>query len=492
MATKQERFALFRAQMQQYLDQYEAVKVKECLTTFLKDKILDNLVDGLLAILDTKQKQMILPTVQSLIPSNYHDQFGKLVEAKTASTSLEGLSEEEMMLRILDDPSLVENHTDSNVIENDDDQSSQIDHRNDLCPVDIGQDKNGEISTFDIMIAMAEADLAIDPQEELEEAPRRLSVNDRRRMEMKRSFKMQQKGFRSGSFAMPSGTRSSSSSIDSHVTRVTTKDFGSSHLIVLPDYFCCATRKEACEYFEMVGRKPGTFLVREKDLRSGGSFRRRPGQRLPKKAWAISLVNKQQEIVNILVEKFDDKTPLKIGSHDILDATTVHDVLLQMVRSGEYQLKETPFQCHRWYHGPISRKEAEARLMSVPIDGRFLVRESTREDSVYIISLIFNGRCFHNKVIYEDKVFIAHAAPLIRHRTLVELVEYHSSSSNGMQTEADVQNWFLIQTCVRIALRRLDSSTPVKGLALGLWKMKAAIQIFESSSTSHFSQTVEI
>lgn len=43
-------------------------------------------------------------------------------------------------------------------------------------------------------------------------------------------------------------------------------------------------------------------------------------------------------------------------------------------------------------------QDAEALLLKSPIDGRFLVRESTREKDTWVISLCMEGKAFHNKV----------------------------------------------------------------------------------------------
>ncbi|EGD79728.1 hypothetical protein PTSG_10712 [Salpingoeca rosetta] len=472
MATKQEKFALFRAQTQQYLDQHDAVRVKGVLSTFLKDKALESMVDGLLQILDTDEKRRMLPTIQSLIPSKYHDDFDQLVatgmtkqqpqalddadDTPAAPSASSGLSDEEVARRILDNPSLVEGELDDEDGDGDDDDAEERAHGKsrfvrrtaatvdaDECPVDLGQE-DGEMSMFDLMITMAEADLKLDSvvdqeqEEDEEEQPRRrMSVNDMKRQQMKQSLRLTQRGFRSGSFAMrnPRTTSTSSTGSDTRAVPDEVRQVAFRAKSTLPDYFCLAnTRAEAAAYLRMAGTTPGLFLVREKDMRPGGSFKRKPGQRLPTKAWAVSFVNGGGEVCNILIERMSKRGALRIGGQDVPDCSTVHDVLLKMVRSQQYPLKATPFQCHRWYHGAISREEAEARLLSVPVDGRFLVRKSTREEDIFIISLTFGGRCYHNKIAYVDGAWIASAAPLLKHRSLVDLIAHHTDAPNGMQT----------------------------------------------------------
>eukprot|EP00043_Microstomoeca_roanoka_P010246 m.97452 g.97452 ORF g.97452 m.97452 type:complete len:458 (-) comp14829_c0_seq3:662-2035(-) len=439
MATKQEKFALFKAQTQQYLDQGEAEEVKGILAQFLKHKELTSMITNLLQVLDTPDKRKMLPTIQSLIPPKFHDDFDALVKEKSPtaqrrSLQLQGLSDEEMAMRILDDPSLaLEDMGESEV---DGYEQGEDEAEEDECPVDIGQDE-GEVSMFDLMIAMAEADLRLDTEEiddmEASVPERRLSANDLRRKQMKQSMRMKQGGFKSASFVVRPTQPNYDDEDRALPDEVLQTPLG--RKVDLPDYFCqAATRGEASKFLTMAGSKPGLFLVREKDMRPGGSFRRKPGQKLPSKAWAVSFVDKEGEIKNLLIEQESRGGPLKIGTQDMLDCTNVHQVLLKMKQSNSYDLKQTPFQCHRWYHGAISREEAESRLLTAPLDGRFLVRQSSREEDMYIISLIFDGRCFHNKVRYVDGAWIASAAPLIKHISLVDLVEHHSKAANGMQT----------------------------------------------------------
>jgi hypothetical protein len=106
-----------------------------------------------------------------------------------------------------------------------------------------------------------------------------------------------------------------------------------------------------------------------------------------------------------------------------------------MKNKAHYPFRETPFQCHRWYHGAVERpvslsplyelsvsslfvsivigchaivlivsrchsvaQEAEARLMAAPMNGRFLVRRKTGEDNSFVISLIVDTKIYHNLV----------------------------------------------------------------------------------------------
>ena len=52
-----------------------------------------------------------------------------------------------------------------------------------------------------------------------------------------------------------------------------------------------------------------------------------------------------------------------------------------------------------WYHGRISRVEAEEFLHSKGvIDGLFLVRDSLATTGEYALTLAHNGRCYHYRI----------------------------------------------------------------------------------------------
>ena len=56
-----------------------------------------------------------------------------------------------------------------------------------------------------------------------------------------------------------------------------------------------------------------------------------------------------------------------------------------------------------WFHGVLSRKEAEALLERYgKFDGLFLVRESVRENG-YVLSLCYNGQMTHYQICYEEQ-----------------------------------------------------------------------------------------
>jgi abelson tyrosine-protein kinase 1 len=55
---------------------------------------------------------------------------------------------------------------------------------------------------------------------------------------------------------------------------------------------------------------------------------------------------------------------------------------------------------HSWYHGKVSRNEAEC-LLSSGINGSFLVRESETSLGQFSISLRHDGRVYHYRISVE-------------------------------------------------------------------------------------------
>ncbi|CAD5234386.1 unnamed protein product [Bursaphelenchus xylophilus] len=85
---------------------------------------------------------------------------------------------------------------------------------------------------------------------------------------------------------------------------------------------------------------------------------------------------------------------------------------------------------HSWYHGKVSRNEAEF-LLSSGINGSFLVRESETSIGQYSISVRHEGRVYHYRINVDthDRLYITQDS---KFKTLSELVHHHSNSSSGL------------------------------------------------------------
>lgn len=87
---------------------------------------------------------------------------------------------------------------------------------------------------------------------------------------------------------------------------------------------------------------------------------------------------------------------------------------------------------HKWYHGTISRSEAE-QLLSSGINGSYLVRESESSPGQRTISLRYDGRVYHYhiKMDAERRFFVR---PECKFNTIAELVHHHSTTQDGLIT----------------------------------------------------------
>jgi len=97
-----------------------------------------------------------------------------------------------------------------------------------------------------------------------------------------------------------------------------------------------------------------------------------------------------------------------------------------------YVAKLDSLEKHSWYHGSVSRTEAEYRLSS-GINGSFLVRESESKPGQYSISLRYDGRVYHYRISSGDDgdYFIT---PDAKFTMLSTLVHHHSNHSDGLIT----------------------------------------------------------
>ncbi|XP_031554222.1 growth factor receptor-bound protein 2-like [Actinia tenebrosa] len=82
---------------------------------------------------------------------------------------------------------------------------------------------------------------------------------------------------------------------------------------------------------------------------------------------------------------------------------------------------------YNWYHGKISRKNAEHLLMKQKFDGAFLIRESESTPGDFSLSVKFQGNVQHFKVLRDGagKYFLW----VVKFNSLNELVDYHRTSS---------------------------------------------------------------
>lgn len=86
---------------------------------------------------------------------------------------------------------------------------------------------------------------------------------------------------------------------------------------------------------------------------------------------------------------------------------------------------------HHWYHGRISRESAEY-LLSSGINGCFLIRESQTRPGSKSVSIRYEGRVFHYRIIEEAGKFYITSG--LTFSTLPKLVHHYSMRANGLVT----------------------------------------------------------
>ena len=83
----------------------------------------------------------------------------------------------------------------------------------------------------------------------------------------------------------------------------------------------------------------------------------------------------------------------------------------------------------RWFHGKITRLEAE-KLLQPRRDGLFLVRESTNFPGDYTMCVCFNGDVEHYRIIFKDNNVTIDEEEYFEN--LSKLVEVCFEMSNGV------------------------------------------------------------
>ena len=98
-----------------------------------------------------------------------------------------------------------------------------------------------------------------------------------------------------------------------------------------------------------------------------------------------------------------------------------------------YLVKPNDLENHLWYHGLVTREEAEHRLCT-SISGIFLIRESESRPGQYSMSLRYNGLTHHYKISDGDGGGYYYITPDAKFTTLQLLVQHHSNHSDGLIT----------------------------------------------------------
>ena len=89
--------------------------------------------------------------------------------------------------------------------------------------------------------------------------------------------------------------------------------------------------------------------------------------------------------------------------------------------------------CSRWFHGKISREQAE-QLLTPPETGLFLVRESTNYPGDYTLCVSCEGKVEHYHIVYKDGKLTIDAEEYFDN--LMQLVEVRRRNKWGFCVDA--------------------------------------------------------
>ncbi len=105
-----------------------------------------------------------------------------------------------------------------------------------------------------------------------------------------------------------------------------------------------------------------------------------------------------------------------------------------------YITKVENLEKYSWFHGNVTRAEAELSLGSA-VNGSFLLRESesNSKPGQFSISLCNDGHVYHYR-IHTDPQFMYFVAPHLKFNNLAELVAHHSKHSNGFLLHCPAPN----------------------------------------------------
>eukprot|EP00042_Codosiga_hollandica_P023318 m.91289 g.91289 ORF g.91289 m.91289 type:complete len:315 (-) comp51136_c0_seq1:214-1158(-) len=190
------------------------------------------------------------------------------------------------------------------------------------------------------------------------------------------------------------------------------------------------TREEVEAMLKEDGFEEGCFLVRKRDL-SSQSVKLKPGESLPFRSWALAYVKEGKFVHNIIEQKTRDG-PLFLGSIDS-PYVSMDELIGKLTRLPDYKLRRSPFHVQLWFHGSLERVACEALLTKPPLDGNFLVRHSSEPNS-FVVSLVYDGKVYHNKIQRKGDAFFATCNPSALHRSLGSLISFHMDGANGFQT----------------------------------------------------------
>ncbi|XP_053153959.1 tyrosine-protein kinase ZAP-70 [Hemicordylus capensis] len=114
-----------------------------------------------------------------------------------------------------------------------------------------------------------------------------------------------------------------------------------------------------------------------------------------------------------------------------LEGEALELAIISQAPQVEKLLATTAHETMRWYHGIISREQAESRLYSgTQPDGKFLMRER-KEKGTYALSLVYGKTVYHYRITH-DKAGKYSIEEGTKFDTLWQLVEYLKLKPDGL------------------------------------------------------------
>ena len=102
----------------------------------------------------------------------------------------------------------------------------------------------------------------------------------------------------------------------------------------------------------------------------------------------------------------------------------------------------------RWFHGKITRDEAEA-LLQPREDGLFLVRESTNFPGDYTLCVCYKNKVEHYRVIYkenkltiDEEEYFENLSKLVKVRILLIVCMFNKVFTSSLKLVCTVINFF--------------------------------------------------
>lgn len=92
----------------------------------------------------------------------------------------------------------------------------------------------------------------------------------------------------------------------------------------------------------------------------------------------------------------------------------------------KYPLNSSDPTAERWFHGPLSGKEAEELVLEKGKNGSFLVRESMSKPGDYVLSVRTDDRVTHVKIISHDNKFDVGGGE--QFENLSDLIEFYKKN----------------------------------------------------------------